>query len=148
VPSINTDLGKLISTHSTAPLFLQRAAIVAVLSFVFFLLMLLVFYVRQQIGYFILSSAFLVLYIFTLIGWVMQKRSVVRIYDNGLRYKKFQTRWDEIEAVTANVKGLSIAKGRRDTTLIPHSVNGYAAIVAAVKQGVEHNSRKTITSDN
>ena len=148
MPSNNTDLGKLVSTHSTAPVFLQRAAIVAVVSFVFFLLMLLVFYVRQQIGYFVLSSAFLVLYIFTLIGWIMQKRNVVRIYDKGLKYKKFQVRWDEIEAVKANSEGLSIAKRRRDTTIIPHSVNGYAAIVAAVKRGVEQNSRKTITSNN
>lgn len=120
----------------------------AVVSFVFFLLMLLVFYVRQQIGYFVLSSAFLVLYIFTLIGWIMQKRNVVRIYDKGLKYKKFEVRWDEIEAVTANAEGVSIAKGRRDRTIIPHSVNGYAAIVAAVKQGVEQNSPTTIPSNN
>ncbi|MGQ0542759.1 MAG: hypothetical protein ACT4O9_13035 [Blastocatellia bacterium] len=45
------NLGKLIYIHGTSPVFLQRAAIVAGVSFVFFLAMQIVFYTRPQIVY-------------------------------------------------------------------------------------------------
>jgi hypothetical protein len=110
---------------------------VAVVSFVFFLAMLIVFYIREHIGYFLLSTGFLVVYVFTLIGWVMQKRNVVGVYENGLKYKKFQAAWQEIASVEANRNGLEIAKNKREKTLIPPSVVGYEQIVRAVRQGVE-----------
>jgi hypothetical protein len=137
VPEPTNNLGRLVSSHSTSPVYLQRAVIVAVVSFVFFLAMLVTFYIRQQFGYFLLSTGFLVVYVFTLIGWVMQKRNVVGVYENGLRYKKFQTAWDEIASVTANSDGLEIAKNEREKILIPPSVSGYEQIVHAVKRGVE-----------
>jgi hypothetical protein len=137
VPEPTNNLGRLVSSHSTSPVYLQRAVIVAVVSFVFFLAMLVTFYIRQQFGYFLLSTGFLVVYVFTLIGWVMQKRNVVGVYENGLRYKKFQTAWDEIASVTANSDGLEIAKNEREKILIPPSVSGYEQIVRAVKRGVE-----------
>ena len=133
------NLGRLLSTHSTAPAYLQRAAIVAAVSFVFFLAMLVAFYVRQQIGYFLLSSGFLIVYIFTLIGWLMQKRNLVRVHENGLKYRKFSAAWHEITSVTANAYGLEIASGARGKARIPPSVNGFEQIVRAVKHGVERN---------
>jgi ABC-type bacteriocin/lantibiotic exporter with double-glycine peptidase domain len=132
-----TNLGRLVSRHSTSPAYLQRAAVVCVVSLVFFLVMLVVFYVRQQIGYFLLSTGFLVVYVFTLIGWLMQKRNVVAVHEKGLKYKKFHAVWDEIESIKVNAEGLSLTKDRREKTLIPPSVNGYDTIVRAVKQGVE-----------
>jgi hypothetical protein len=137
VPEHPKNLGRLISTHSTSPVYLQRAAIVAVVSFVFFLAMLVVLYIRQQLGYFLLSTGFLIVYVFTLIGWVMQKRNVVGVYENGLKYKKFQAAWDEIASVNANSDGLEIARNKREKIRIPPSVTGYERIVRAVKQGVE-----------
>lgn len=111
-----------------------------VVSFFFFLAMLVAFYVRRHIGYFALSTAFLVIYIFTLIGWVIQKRSVVRIFENGIRHRNFFAAWDEIVGVKADSDGLTITKGPRDKTLIRSSVSNYAHIVNAVKQGVERSS--------
>ena len=70
-------LGPLISTHGTSPKFVQRAAVVALASFAFFLLMMAAFYARPQIGYFVLATAFLVVALFTLIGIWMQKRSTI-----------------------------------------------------------------------
>ena len=131
------DLGKLLSTHATAPAYMQRAAIVAVMSFLFFLAMLIVFYIRRHIGYFALSTAFLVVYIFTLIGWVMQRRNVVRVYQGGLTYKKFSAAWGEIEAVNANSDGLAITGSKPEKTIIPSTVTGYDRIVASVKRGVQ-----------
>jgi len=94
----SNDLGRLISVHSTAPIFLQRAAIVAMVSFTFFLAMLIAFYVRHHFGYFLLSTAFLVVYLFTMIGWWIQKRNILKIYENGLSYKKFASTWEAVAA--------------------------------------------------
>jgi hypothetical protein len=140
VPTSEKDLGKLLSTHPIAPAYMQRAAIVAVVSFVFFLAMLIVFYIRQHIGYFALSTAFLVVYTFTLVGWVMQRRNVVSIYEGGLKYKKFSTAWNEIESVTAKADGLTITKSKREKTLIPTTVTRYDRIVDSVKRGVQQTS--------
>lgn len=96
------NLGKLEAVYGTSPEYLQRAAITAVVSFVFFLAMLLVFSVRQNIGYFLLATAFLIVQIFTLFGWVTQSRSRLEIFENGFAYRKKTCRWDEIAAV--NVK--------------------------------------------
>lgn len=76
---------------------MQRAVVVSVLSFVFFLLMLGGFYVRQNIGYFILSTAFLLVYILTMFGWMRHRRNVFTIYEDGFTFKNQTFRWDEIE---------------------------------------------------
>jgi hypothetical protein len=133
----STDLGRLMSRHTTSPAHLQRAAVVCVVSFVFFLAMLVVFYVRQQMGYFLLSTGFLVVYVFTLIGWLMQKRNVVAVHENGLKHKRFQAGWDEIESIKVNAEGLLLTKDKREKTLIPPTINGYDAVLRAVKAGVE-----------
>lgn len=140
MPETPKNLGRLITSHSTSPVFLQRAAIVAVVSFVFFLAMLVAFYIRQQVGYFLLSSGFLVVYVFTLIGWVMQKRNVVGVYENGLKYRKFTAAWDEIQSVTANSEGLELTKSKHERVLIRPTVTGYEQIVRAVRNGVEQAS--------
>lgn len=133
----NKDFGKLVSTHSPSPAFLQRAAIVAVISFIFFLAMLVVFYIREHIGYFILSTAFLVVYVFTLIGWVIQRRSTVSVFENGIKYRNFRATWTEIESVKADRSGLDIKKNYNEKTTIPSSLQGFASIVRTVQKAVE-----------
>ncbi|MGB7207031.1 MAG: hypothetical protein WBD27_00085 [Pyrinomonadaceae bacterium] len=137
MPKPKQNLGKLISTHGTSPAYLQRAAIIAVLSFVFFLAMLVAFYVRQHIGYFALSTAFLIVYVLTLISWVIQKRSLVSIYENGLGYKKFSGLWDEIEAEiiveeSAGRKHIKLRKSKRENVIIPSSIQGFDRILGVV----------------
>lgn len=129
---MSPNLGKLISVHSTSPASLQRAAIVAMLSFVFFLSILLVFYIRQQIGYFVLSSAFLVVYIFTMIGWWMQKRNVVKFYENGLTYKKSATTWKNVAATMREKSSLNLITASGETINIPTSIDGIETIEAAI----------------
>jgi len=53
----------------------QRAVFIAVLSFLFFLAMMSAFYVRQSILYFLLATAFLIVYIITMISFVRLRRS-------------------------------------------------------------------------
>jgi hypothetical protein len=53
----------------------QRAVFIAVLSFLFFLAMMVAFFVRQSILYFLLATAFLIVYIFTMVSFVRLRRS-------------------------------------------------------------------------
>ena len=115
---MSKSLGKLIAIHPTSPAFLQRAAIVAALSFLFFLATLIAFIVRQDFIYFLLATAFLIVQIFILIGWWLQRRNAVHIYANGLTYKKLELPWEEIDrthrnddgSLTIRIKDESIAK--------------------------------------
>lgn len=94
-------LGTLISVHGIAPVFLQQAAIVAVVSFIFFLVMLIAFSIRQNVGYFLLATAFLIVQLFTLFGFFAIKRSIFKIFENGFTYKKHVCLWSEIESIEA-----------------------------------------------
>lgn len=129
----SNNLGKLESVHSISPVYLQRAAIIAVLSFVFFMAMLIAFYSRRNIGYFMLSSAFLVVYIFTLVSWVMQRRNVVKVFENGIRYKKFESRWDEIESALNKETHIEIKKINKETASVPASIQGFELITEIIR---------------
>ena len=135
MPPLQKKLGTLVSVHGISPVFLQRAAIVAVLAFFFFLAMLLVFYLRQQIVYFVLSTAFLVVYIFTMIGWVMQRRNVVSIYENGIAYRKFASRWDEIKSVVADAEwGIAIVKTNGESATISKTIADFEKIAVTIRK--------------
>ena len=95
----STQLGKLEGVYGTSPVYLQRALIVIILSFIFFLAMLIAFSIRQQIGYFVLATAFLIVKLFTLFGWMMQRKREVRLYQKGLTIGKKTYLYSEIETV-------------------------------------------------
>jgi hypothetical protein len=97
-------LGKLESVHGISPVFMQRAAFIAVLSFIFFVAMMIAFSIRQNLGYFLLATAFLLVQLLTLFGWLMQRRAEFRIYENGFTYQKQSCRWDEIESMTVKTE--------------------------------------------
>ena len=129
------DIGRLISVHATSPAILQRAAIVAVLSFFFFMAMLVVFYLRQQLVYFVLSTAFLVVYIFTLVGWVMQRRNVVSIHENGISYRKFAATWDEIKSVRSDVKtGVTLVNNKGESITIAKTIADFEKIAVTIRK--------------
>ena len=88
-------LGKLESVHPTSPVFLQRALVVIILSFIFFFAMLIAFTLRQHFGYFLLATAFLIVKLFTLFGWLMQRRKEVKIYENGIAIGKKNHFYDD-----------------------------------------------------
>jgi len=92
-------LGKLQGVYGTSPVFLQRAAIVAIVSFLFFLAMLVAFSIRQNLGYFLLATAFLIVQLFTLFGWVTQRKNELRLFENGFTYRKHTCFWDEIASM-------------------------------------------------
>jgi len=91
--------GSLERTFEINPLYLARVIFVAALSFLFFLGTLLGFYLRAQIGYFILSSAFLMVYLLTMVGWFVLKRQKLGIYEKGISYRRTRLLWEEVSAV-------------------------------------------------
>lgn len=139
------NLGKLHGVYGIAPLFLQRAAVVAFLAFVFFFLMLIAFSMWKSIGYFLLAMAFLVIQIFTLTGWIMQKRAEVRLYENGFTYKKYVCRWDEIGSVRVNkrkdstVKDCEIEKKTGEKIVLTEAIQHLENIVKKIES--EFNKR-------
>lgn len=90
-------LGKLQSVHGVSPVFKQRAFILAVVSFVFFTTMFFGFLVRPGFVFVLLGTAFLVIGLFTLFGWLAQRNTEFRLFENGFAYKKFVCLWNEIE---------------------------------------------------
>jgi len=57
---------------------LQRAVFIAVLSFLFFLAMMVAYYIRQSPLYFLLATAFLIIYLAMMISFVRLRRSIAR----------------------------------------------------------------------
>lgn len=92
-------LGKLIAAHGLSPAHIQRAVFITVLAFLFFLGTMTAYYMRQQILYFLLASAFLFVYIITLFSWMSQRKTALEIFEKGFAYRKFFTTWDEIKDV-------------------------------------------------
>lgn len=102
------NLGKLIGVYGISPAFLQRAVIIAVLAFLFFLVTMVMFSVLRNFIYFFLSTAFLIVYLLTMFGWLMMRKNILKIYEDGLTYRKFKARWTEIEAVETNRSGAKL----------------------------------------
>ena len=136
---INQNLGKLESIHGLSPVYLQRALIVIILSFIFFLAMLIAFSIRQQIGYFVLSTAFLIVNLFMLLGWTMQRKKVVKLYENGFAIGKQTWQYAEIESV--NLKQMSQTKQSGEIIkidgkkiILPETIYDVAGIVAKIEK--------------
>jgi hypothetical protein len=128
-------LGALVSIYGIAPASLQRAAIVAVVSFVFFLLMLIVFSVRQNVGYFLLATAFLIVQLFTLFGFFSAKRIVFKQFVNGFTYKKHVCRWDEIESIDMREESKLIGGTKINCEI--KKINGEKIVLTEAIFGIE-----------
>ncbi|HQY68435.1 MAG TPA: hypothetical protein PLD38_14235 [Pyrinomonadaceae bacterium] len=122
------DLGRLVSIFGIHPSYLQRAVFVAVLSFLFFIAMMFAFYMRQQFGYFLLATAFLFVYIVTMLSWVVQRKNLVKVYQDGIEYRKFSCKWSEIDTVSKETERqrdhIVIKSKDGRTVLIPASIAG------------------------
>lgn len=94
------DLGRVVAVHPVTAAYQQRAVFIAFLSLVFFFGMMIAFYVRQSALYFLLATAFLIIYLVMIFSWFAQRKSVVRIHDRGFEFKKCLLAWDEIDSIT------------------------------------------------
>ncbi len=130
MPKSGKDLGKLAAVYAMAPAYIQRAVFVVVLSFLFFLAMMVVYYIRQNIMYFLLATAFLIVYLVTLFSWFVQRRSVVQVYENGISFKKQTAVWDEI--VDLDDKGVISLKDNHKITL-PIVLNDFDGAISLIR---------------
>ncbi len=96
---VKKDLGKLIAVHGLSPAHIQRAVFITVLSFLFFMGTMVAYYVRQELLFFVLASAFLMVYIITLFSWIAQRKTALEIFEKGIAYRKSSAKWDEIAEV-------------------------------------------------
>jgi hypothetical protein len=124
------DLGKLVAVYGPAPAFIQRAAFVTVLSFLFFLATMLLYYVRQSLLFFLLASGFLVLYLISMFSFMAQKKHNLTVYENGLSYKKRSILWSEISDVHENG---TISLSGKDVFSIPGSLYDNGGLISYVK---------------
>lgn len=126
------NLGKVVSIHGVAPVHMQRAAIVAVLSFIFFLAMLVVFSLRRQVGFFILATAFMVVEIFTVLGIFAHRRTLLKIFENGLSYKKQKCAWPEVLEVKKG-KEYEIVLRDGEKIVLPGTIHEIDKIVPLIE---------------
>ena len=129
------ELGRLESVRGISPVFLQRAAFVAVLSFLFFIAMLVAFSIRQNLGYFLLATAFLLVQLLTLFGWLAQRRTEFKIYENGFSYKKQVCLWDEIESIDGKMESRPVGGAKINFEI--RKTGGEKIVLTEAIQGVE-----------
>lgn len=108
-------LGELQEVYATSPVYLQRAAIIAVLSFIFFLGTLIAFTLTQKFVFFLLSTAFLVVELFTLFGWLAQKRNELKVYEKGFTFKKQNYLWENLASISVTRDDKQKLKGEIET---------------------------------
>lgn len=148
MPEITKNLGKLRAVYGPSPALLQRAAIVAVVSFIFFLAMLVAFSMRQNIGYFVLSTAFLIVQMLTLFGWIAQRKNELKIYDDGFVYRKKTCLWSEIARINSkNVNGAKtggeIIKKTGDKIMLTEALHNVAEILDRISKKVAPENKLT-----
>lgn len=133
-------LGKLESVHSIAPVYLQRALVVIVLSFIFFLAMLIAFSLRQQVGYFLLATAFLIVKLFTLFSFMSQRKKVMRLYENGLVLGKQICFYNEIKEISLKQAGKNkgeIIKTDGEKIVLPEAIHNIHAVMEKIDEKIK-----------
>ncbi|HEX8287915.1 MAG TPA: DUF6585 family protein [Pyrinomonadaceae bacterium] len=138
-------LGKFQRVYGTSPVYLQRAAIIAVVSFVFFLAMLIAFSIRQNIGYFLLATAFLLVQLLTLFGWITQRKNELKLYENGFEYRKNVYLWNEIKTTKMKTESrmlsgrkinFEITKINGEKIVLTEAIHQIAEILARIDREV------------
>ena len=129
-----TSLGRLIAVHPIAPAALQRVVFVAVLSFLFFLGMMLAYFLRQDIGYFLLSTAFLVVYLGTMYAFIKGRRKTFELYEKGLFTGGQIIRWGDIERLGEDG---NIVRTKGKPISIPMSLYERASLVERIRSFIE-----------
>jgi hypothetical protein len=135
------DLGRLVSVHGMSPAYKQQTVFIIVLSFLFFLSTMLAFYVFGSFLYFLLSSGFLGVYLVSLISFLTERRYAVRTYENGMEYRAFSSRWEDIGTVKWKTD-------RRSRILVIESNNGPSISIPSSIDNIEHLAKIITKSTN
>ena|SRR5688572_21256979 len=85
--------------------------------------MLAAFTARGQMIYLVLAAAFFVVNIFTLIGFMMQRKNEVKVFENGLAYRGSQVEWDDLVSAELDPTGqLNLRTRQSSTIVIPKTI--------------------------
>ena len=150
------DLGKLESEHGISPAYLQRAAIIAGLSLIFFLTTLFGFYIERKFGYFLISTAFLIVYIFMMLGILSQRRNTLKVYEEGFSYKNFVSRWDELELIDLKMESrfagipkinCKIGKINGEKTVLTESIEDIEKVIGRIIEEREKRRERVDSED-
>ena len=145
------NLGKLVGVFGIAPAYLQRTVIVAVFSFLFFLITMVMFSMWKNFLYFFLSTAFLIVYLLTMLGWLMLRKNILKIYENGMSYRKFTARWDEIEAVETKSKGekinCEISKTKGEKIVLSDAIYQVEQAIKQIEKEISHEKTRNFTKE-
>jgi hypothetical protein len=82
-----------------------------------------------------MGTAFLVVELFTLFGWLGQKNAEFRLFENGFSYKKFVCLWNEIESV--NVKKESSPAGGEKINCLIGKTDGQEIVLTETIENLE-----------
>jgi uncharacterized membrane protein YobD (UPF0266 family) len=123
-------LGRRIATHPIAPAAVQRAAFIAILSFLFFLGMMFAFYLLQHIGYFLLGTGFLLVYMMMMYSVVMQRKSAVEVHERGFHFKKTDIAYDDVDTIDLSGE-VTLKNGKK--LALPKSLLGFDVLIATLR---------------
>jgi hypothetical protein len=129
----------MIAAHPVAPIYVQRAVFIAVLSFLFFLGMMLAFYLRQSLGYFLLATAFLFVYLATMFSWFTMRKRFVRVFENGFEFKNARHLWSEVDAISSSLPVLITLKTGKSIEL-PSTIAELDLLVRQLRSRVAQSS--------
>lgn len=129
--------GKFLGRFVVSPVFLQRAVIIALLSFFFLLAMITAFSFRGHFGYLILAAAFLVINLFTLTGIRLRRSEAVQIFEGGIEFKGRFIQWHDIVKIDFSQPGspvLALRSGEK--ILLPESIDRREELAGYLKSRI------------
>ncbi|MEP6946293.1 MAG: hypothetical protein ABJA02_10275 [Acidobacteriota bacterium] len=134
------NLGRLVGIFGPSAAQTQRAVFTVVLSFLFFIAMMFASYTLQNFIYFLLASAFLVVYLVTLSSLISQRRNIFRLYEGGFESRRSSYRWDEVESVRwitgDRSRDLQIVSRTGKTIAVPASINDVDTLAEILKSKI------------
>ncbi len=99
--------------------------------------MMTVNYLRPGTIYFFLATAFLVIYVISLISLLGQRKNTVKIYEHGFEFKKESVVWNEVTGVEDD--RVIRLTGERTIT-IPGSLQDVSGLIARLKAALQGSS--------
>lgn len=98
------------------------------------------YYLRPNVLYFLLATAFLIVYLVTMFSWFMQRKSVVRVYEHGFEFKDCSLSWDEINSVALERQIVVTPKSGKPIEF-PSTISEPGALARHMKFRVENAGR-------
>jgi len=126
-------LGRLIAVHPISPAHLQRAVLLAILSFVFFMSMMFAFYLLKNLVFFLLATAFLMIYLATMYSFITGRKKTVEVFENGLRIGKTSAMWSDVESVD-DTAGIQLTDSKK--LEIPRSICEREALITLIRSNL------------